>query len=78
MRENSVGCRVPRLGGQFNQFVPEGKDDELEPTGNFQFAEDRCEMVAHSRQADKKKLGNFLILEPLANEIDNLALPFGK
>ena len=49
-------------------------NEQLLPIGYVQLAEDIGEVMSHGRLADAQLVGNFLVLKPLADETDDLAL----
>jgi hypothetical protein len=48
--------------------------DKLEAAGHFEFVKDRSEVVPNRRLADIEALGNFLVLQSIANQGSDLAL----
>src|SRR5262245_17323210 len=55
--------------------APEGIHGELETIGEAKLGQDRGEMISYRRLADEEPFGNRAVLEPLADEGNDLALP---
>src|SRR5215208_7776288 len=56
----------------FGQVVPVGVDDQFEAVGDAELVEDRGQVVPHGRLADEEALGDILVLQPLADQRDDL------
>ncbi len=61
-----------------DQVMTKGIDRQFQATCDAKLVEDRPEVVAHCYFADEQPLGNLLVLEPLCNQSNDLALALGQ
>src|SRR6266511_4923264 len=62
------------LPGRLGQAMAVGVDHQVEAVGDAEFVEDRRQMVADRRHADRQPLGDVLVVQSLADQPDYLAL----
>ena len=66
------------LFGHFCEAVAERVDYEFEAVGHFKLGKDGAQVVSHCSFADEQSLADLLVLEPLADQRNHLALSIGK
>src|ERR1044071_8093275 len=67
----------PSLRG-LGKVVSVGVDDEFQTVGDAELVEDRGQVMPDGRLADEEATGYVLVLQPLTDERDDLALPVGQ